>query len=771
MLEQIKNITIKGGPFTEPITFGLFQSRLNLLYGRNGSGKSTIARCVKRLGKEDEESGYYAETNPSLDEEQQHLFVFDEDFVSSNFRMNETGLSSIVMLGKQVGLDERLLLLQDKRKQLKKEQANLIEKVQAFSNRFNHDSPLYHLNHIKKKLSADGGWAERDKLIKGNSIKSQVTDVLVFELMKLKPNMHYSVLRKDYDEKFRTLQQIKKGGSKIDLISNNVLFDNIDDVYSLMTRRVEEPNLGSRDKRLIEIVRSEYGSYLNQIHTVFDNPRMKVCPLCLRTIDDKDKEELFSKIKSFFNKEVEDYKTRLQEVINSLQHWNSAVMSDVVRDIVGQDTFEKFRETELELHNEYEQLLDAFNDRLQNVYGMSSYNKWAEVKNAQDTYSAMLDNINEIIEHYNLEVAQKKKFILELVRINRLLATYELKDNFVQYHQQKSKSDAYENEKNAVDQNLAKIDEAISDIISEKAQVTIALDFINEALSYIFFNNKRLFLENVSGKYCLKSNGKDVKPGDVSTGERNAIALCYFFAKIFENHEKENRYKDEMLVVLDDPITSFDKENKVGMMTFLRWQVNEIYRGCNTSKILIMSHDLMTIFNIQKLYKDIADNNFQVLELKNKQVLSLGIFRYQRNEYKKIIDEVFAIANGQSSDFLSIGNKMRRMEEAYSSFIFNGQFEKLLHNDDFLENVPDVKKVFFRNLMSRLILNTESHTEETVYDMEGFSQMFDEEEIRKTAKYLLMLFYYVDRFHLKSYLEGNFGIVEKWIEEDLNILN
>lgn len=767
MLEQIKNIIIKGGLFTEPITFELFPSRLNLLYGRNGSGKSTIAKCIKSLGKENEEGGYFAATNPSLDEEQlRHVFVFDEDFVSSNFKMNETGLSSIVMLGKQVGLDEQLQLLQDKRKQLKKEQANLIEKVQAFSERNNQESPLYYLYRIKKRLSADGGWAEREKLIKTNSIKSPVTDALILELTKLKPNMHYSVLRKDYDEKFRTLQQIKKGGSKIDLISNNVLFDNIDDVYSLMTRRVEEPNLGSRDKRLIEIVRSEYGAYLNQIHTVFDNPRMKVCPLCLRTIDDKDKEELFSKIKSFFNKEVEDYKTRLQEVINSLQHWYSAVMSDVVRDIVGQDTFEKFRETELKLHNEYEQLLDAFNDRLQNVYGMSSYNKWAEVKNAQDTYSAMLDNINKIIEHYNLEVEQKKKLITDLIRINRLLAAYELKDNFIQYRQQKSKSDACQKEKDAAEQDLAKIDEKISEIISEKAQVTIVLDFINEALSYIFFNNKRLVLENVSGKYYLKSNGKNVKPSDVSTGERNAIALCYFFAKIFENHEKDNRYKDEMLVVLDDPITSFDKDNKVGMMTFLRWQVNEIYRGCNTSKILIMSHDLMTIFNIQKLYKDIADNKFQVLELKNRQVLSLGIFRYQRNEYKKIIDEVFAIARGQSSDFLSIGNKMRRMEEAYSSFIFNGQFEKLLHNDDFLENVPDVKKVFFRNLMSRLILNTESHTEETVYDMEGFSQMFDEEEIRKTAKYLLMLFYYVDKFHLKSYLGDDIEVVEGWTKEE-----
>lgn len=34
MLEQIKNISIKGGPFTEKTSFDLFPQRLNLLYGR-----------------------------------------------------------------------------------------------------------------------------------------------------------------------------------------------------------------------------------------------------------------------------------------------------------------------------------------------------------------------------------------------------------------------------------------------------------------------------------------------------------------------------------------------------------------------------------------------------------------------------------------------------------------------------------------------------------------------------------------------------------------
>ena len=769
MLEQIKNISIKGGPFTEKTSFDLFPQRLNLLYGRNGSGKSTIAKSIRRLGKEDDGSGYSAETNPSLSAEQaQHIFVFDEDFVSTNFRMNETGLSSIVMLGKQVGLDEQLQVLKDEQDNLMKTKSDLDKKMQEFSDNRNSKSPAYYWILIKKDLSKDGGWAEQDKLIKGNLIKSQVTDTLVNELMELRATAHYSVLLKEFEEKFKTLQNIKKGGSKLNIIPSNVLFSEIEKVKTLLDKRVEEPRLDSRDKAIIELVRSEYGNYLNQIHPVFDNSRLQVCPLCLRPIDKYDKEQLFSKIQQFFNKNVEDYKLELQHVIEKLQMWHQAELADIVRELVGQDTWKIFRKYELELQNEYSKLLTAFEERMKNVYGFStSYLYWYDLISAQEKYSVMLDKINAAIKHYNLDIEQKKKLTDNLIYINKAIAARSLKDQFSQYRQHLAERNLCESALRDTEENLWKLDSEIAEILSKKAQVSIALDFINEALAYIFFNNKRLVLENFSGQYRLKSNGKDVKPGDVSTGERNAIALCYFFAKIFERHEKDNRYKDEMLVVLDDPITSFDKDNKVGMMTFLRWQVNEIYNGCNTSKILIMSHDLMTIFNIQKLYNDIDENKFRVLELKNKQVSNLGIFKKNRNEYKKIMDEVFAIANGQSKDFLSIGNKMRRMEEAYSSFILNGKFEKLLHNDDFLEKVPDEKKTLFKNLMSRLILNTESHTEETVYDMEGFSTMFDEEEIRKTAKYLLMLFYYVDEFHLKSYLEGNFEVVKAWIEEEL----
>lgn len=617
---------------------------------------------------------------------------------------------------------------------------------------------------IKKKLSANGGWAERDRIIKDNSIKSAVTVDIFQELMELsKAHISYARLRREYDEKMEIFQKVKKGGIKIELLSNNVISNHIDQYKKLLELHLEEPHLSNRDKKIIELVRSEHGNYLNQIHPVFDNQDMTVCPLCLRPMSAYDKKDLFLKIQQFFNKESEVYKQQLQAKIKSLSGWQPIQLSDLVKEIIGKDTTDMFINCGNELRQNYIKLCDVFTERLQNVYGMQPYFSWYEIKDEQDKYSLLLDKINSAILYYNKEIEQKSRLKRELIALNKQISSLQLVENFKLYSERLNEQRINSEKLNSSSSALLKVRYEISQVRSQKTQVSIALDFINDALSYIFFDKKRMVLENSDGIYVLKVNGKDVKPKDVSTGERNAIALSYFFAKMFENHEKESRYSEEALVVLDDPITSFDKDNKVGIMSFLRWQINALYEGNPKTKVLIMSHELMTIFNLQKVYSDIDRNQFRVYELKDRHINDLNCFRNERNEYKKLMLDVFEVAYTATSNTLTAGNKMRRIEEAYSSFICNGKFETLLHDKEFLRNVPSSKKVFYQNFMSRLVLNTESHMEERVYELNDFSPMFDEDEIRKTAKYLLMLFYYVDGFHLKSYLGDKYSIVEQWI--------
>jgi len=558
-------------------------------------------------------------------------------------------------------------------------------------------------------------------------------------------------------------QKVKKGGIKIELLSNNVISNYIDQYKKLLEIQLEEPHLSNRDKKIIELVRSEHGNYLYQIHPVFDNQDMNVCPLCLRPMSAYDKKDLFLKIQQFFNKESEVYKQQLQAMIKSLSGWQPIQLSDLVKEIIGKDTTDMFINCGNELRQNYIKLCDVFTERLQNVYGMQPYFSWYGIKDEQDKYSLLLNKINSVILYYNKEIEQKSRLKCELIALNKQISSLQLVENFKLYSERLNDQRINSEKLNNSSSALLKVRYEISQVRSQKTQVSIALDFINDALSYIFFDKKRMVLENSDGIYVLKVNGKDVKPKDVSTGERNAIALSYFFAKMFENHEKESRYSEEALVVLDDPITSFDKDNKVGIMSFLRWQINALYEGNPKTKVLIMSHELMTIFNLQKVYSDIDRNQFRVYELKDRHINDLNCFRNERNEYKKLMLDVFEVAYTATSNTLAAGNKMRRIEEAYSSFICNGKFETLLHDKEFLRNVPSSKKVFYQNFMSRLILNTESHMEERVYELNDFSPMFDEDEIRKTAKYLLMLFYYVDGFHLKSYLGDKYSIVEQWI--------
>ena len=90
------------------------------------------------------------------------------------------------------------------------------------------------------------------------------------------------------------------------------------------------------------------------------------------------------------------------------------------------------------------------------------------------------------------------------------------------------------------------------------------------------------------------ANGKKVKPKKISVGERNVLGLCYFFAMLFSGKKDEDKYASEYLIVIDDPISSFDYGNRLGVMSLLRYQFCNITKGNANSRLLVMSHDLQS---------------------------------------------------------------------------------------------------------------------------------------------------------------------------------
>ena len=86
MIEQIKSHTLQGGCFVNSTVLELLPKRLNLLFGRNGSGKSSIAKAIRSIVGEDD-LGFTSNFNLDVDETNRNkIFVYDEDFVKPKIR-------------------------------------------------------------------------------------------------------------------------------------------------------------------------------------------------------------------------------------------------------------------------------------------------------------------------------------------------------------------------------------------------------------------------------------------------------------------------------------------------------------------------------------------------------------------------------------------------------------------------------------------------------------------------------------------------------------
>lgn len=68
--------------------------------------------------------------------------------------------------------------------------------------------------------------------------------------------------------------------------------------------------------------------------------------------------------------------------------------------------------------------------------------------------------------------------------------------------------------------------------------------------------------------------------------DRGHHALCYFFTELLNNTNAKDAHKTECLIVLDDPVSSFDLENRVGIISYLKSQMLKTLRGNLNSRII-----------------------------------------------------------------------------------------------------------------------------------------------------------------------------------------
>lgn len=378
------------------------------------------------------------------------------------------------------------------------------------------------------------------------------------------------------------------------------------------------------------------------------------------------------------------------------------------------------------------------------------------------------NSVLELLEYermeYNKNVTATQPIINELTDINGHIAYYDIKDFYNKYLSCIKQESKDRKEYSEIQAEFNNVSQDLNELEAKQKNVKIALSIINHNLSYIFFSSERFRIEYKNNNYVLLSNGKSVCPSQISQGERNIIGLCYFFASVLQNQEENIAYTKDYLLVIDDPISSFDIENRTGIMSFLRYKLGKFLLGNIDTRAIIMTHDLLTFYDCGKIFDELTagcrlkyNTNFiyKQYELKNKTLIR---FSYKsRQEYTELLKIVYNFALGDVSDYnLIIGNIMRQVLEAFSTFQYKKGIDNISTDRGILDLLPDVYQTYFENLMYRLILNNGSHKldqTKSMYDMNFFA-VISESEKQRTAKEILCFIYLLNKKHLLCHLDG-----------------
>lgn len=788
MIEDIASIKIKGGIFETETDLPIFEKEktqkpnFSLIYGKNGSGKSTISRGFRKITGDEElqiESMELLDADGSTievcEEEKNNIYVFNEEFIEDNIKIEDDGLSAIVVMGAVKDVDDKIKQIQPTyEKSLSEAQAQQ-EVFNKYKDSGNNLCPEYYINKMQEALKGDNSWASRDAKIRNNKTNSKVRRDTYTQFVELHPTKSRDELVLVYDATMKKLEAAKSGSKRIETVvpTLETFEDTENDIVNLLKEKIEKPVLSEREKSLFHILQDDNGNQkLTNIKNHFTGPQKTTCPFCFQDVDEKYADDLVQSIEKILSKKVEEHQGKLLKARLSIFEVNLVAFNEL--------SPEKVKECETKigvLNSSIEQVNKLINQKIENVY-KPILNEGFCLKNKYDECVASLEELEEARKAFNEKTTDTKPLIKELTNVNNEIAYYDLKELYEKYQKQIAEKKTEEEKSNKLNQTANDLRKQIEVLEQEKKNARIAMKAINDDLAYIFFSKTRLRIDYDHDKYVLYSHERLVEPGNVSVGERNAIGLCYFFNRIMENKDEEKVFNSKYLLVIDDPVSSFDMENRIGILSYLKYKLGQYLKGNDKSKFLLFTHDMQTFYDMRHFvlellsfkYKKGASKYVRDWELKNKSVDKIDV--QKRNEYTALLGTVFDYADAEEIDTqysVSIGNVMRKVMEAFGTFVYKKGMAQLSTDESIMANLSKEDQAYYENLMYRLVLNTGSHMEEkvkTIDDMNFFDYISDADK-QRTAKDVICFLYKINPLHVKAHLQGKENAVEKiemWCE-------
>lgn len=256
-------------------------------------------------------------------------------------------------------------------------------------------------------------------------------------------------------------------------------------------------------------------------------------------------------------------------------------------------------------------------------------------------------------------------------------------------------------------------------IDQKKESVDSVIQYMNQWL-FLVFGKKGIYLEaDHDFGYKIIGDDGEIPPSRLSIGEQNILSLCYFFASLCEDENFDRLFTKNQIVILDDPVSSFDDSNKYGVTSLLGYLCQSVLDKASKTKLIIMTHDLSFALNMSKMIKAIDDSKLSCWELQkdSSDVLIKSKFE-DIDRYADMLRIMYDFAvSSQKNAVVPVPNDVRRVWEAFLSFELGetsiaemGAMKKLSESFSKDKQIERFIKIF----IPQLFINSDSHSKSQI---------------------------------------------------------
>lgn len=740
---------------------------INIFYGRNYSGKTTISKIFRALETKTISSKYenthfeiLLNDNTTIDQSNfvsfsYPIYVYNSDFLKENLKFIHDGSQDIESFSVTLGHDNQEVLeyinkLNDELGVDKpNEETKIYLSIKEKQKKLNDTKELY--ENKQKELNA----LLSNKATKGkNSIKYQPEKYgdQNYNIIKLTKNdipvvlnSTYQILDKKNKDKYEKLilEIEKKAPSNLPIYNKNYksIVKSVQDILHTQVGQSRKIDELINDGQLNKWV--EDGMKYHE--------KRNICAFCSNSLSSARLDAL----RNHFDEESKRLKERILKDISYIEkEKNSMTINIEVRDF-----YETFHPKLDELKTELSILLQ---NQIQSFDTLISYlkNKQEQLFSVME-FSPPIDYSEEIIKNLQQieEVRQDHiKFTAQLTEEQKQAKDKLRLDNIYNFLNDINYDDKIKEIKN-LKENIQLLEDDLQLCLRKKENILNkikleenklksegeACNRINDILHDDFGHNALSLEAKETGdyqdkiiKFEIKRNG--IKAHNLSEGESSLIAFCYFLVKIQDALEQGKK----PFIWIDDPISSLDSNHIFFIFSLIQ---DKICKDKKFEQLFISTHSLEFFKYLRRIDgvdrdQDIVNSNFKENKRKCSYYLierdaCISTIKYMPiymikyiTEFNFLFDQIYKCATVENIDdsnfslFYNFGNNARKFLEIYSFY----KFPSLKSNNDNM-----LKEFWGNNLYYTITNRVHNEYSHLCGVLERGGNIIEQPEMKKSA--------------------------------------